>query len=92
MKIRKPIKKRSAKMAKLMREYRKQKAVFLIDEPYCWGCDNATLSQDIHHQRGRGEYLMDKTTWMPVCRECHRYIHDHPKWSYEQGWMIKRIL
>jgi hypothetical protein len=94
MKTRKPILRRSARMAKLMREYNQRKAAFFYEHPYCWVCkiDGATPAIDVHHTKGRGKYLLDISTWVPVCRECHYFIHQHPAWAYAEGWMIKRNL
>ncbi len=35
---------------------------------------------DIHHMAGRygGNYL-NRDTWLPLCRSCHHWIHEHPK-------------
>lgn len=87
-----PIRKQSKAMAKRLRVYYKERQKFLcqytvcaVDTSGCTGC-----SQDVHHQKGRGKYLLDKSTWIPVCRVCHRYIHDRPTWSYAEGWLEKR--
>lgn len=45
---------------------------------------------EIHHMKGRGRYLLDTVTWLAVSQSGHRYIHDHPKESYERGWMLNR--
>lgn len=48
-------------------------------------------STQIHHKRGRvGALLTDPTYFMAVSDAGHRYIHDHPKESYEKGWMLPR--
>ncbi len=34
---------------------------------------------EVHHQRGRvGALLNDQRFWIPLCRRCHRNVHDHP--------------
>lgn len=44
---------------------------------------------DIHHKAGRiGELLTNTSYFLPVCRACHRYIHDHSAWAEEQGFII----
>jgi hypothetical protein len=48
-------------------------------------------TDDCQHLRGRGKYLMDESTWMPVCRSCHTYIGDHSKEAYEKGWALSRL-
>ena len=31
-----------------------------------------------HHSRGKlGELLMDEQFWIPMCRPCHRWVHDN---------------
>ena len=37
------------------------------------------IATDVHHSKGRGEYLLDTSTWIPVCRACHNYIETHPE-------------
>lgn len=44
---------------------------------------------DVHHMAGRiGELLTNPTYFLPVCRQCHRYLHDHAKWAEEHGFII----
>ena len=47
-------------------------------------------SEEIHHQKGRGKYLLDITTWMAVSSSAHRWLHDNVKEAYEKGWMLPR--
>ena len=43
-----------------------------------------------HHKKGRaGILLNDIAFFMPVCHNCHRWIHENPKKSYQKGWLIK---
>jgi hypothetical protein len=45
-----------------------------------------------HHKAGRvGEKLYAEEYFLCVCANCHRYIHDHPAWAYDQGYLIKRL-
>ncbi|MCW3111336.1 MAG: hypothetical protein JWQ09_5842 [Segetibacter sp.] len=73
------IKKVSSKQAKLNRLYAIAAAIFKGDHSYCMAkLEGCTLyTSDIHHKKGRGEYLMDTSTWLPVCRVCHDYIERH---------------
>lgn len=48
------------------------------------------LDVDTHHRKGRGKYLLDITTWMPVCRQCHQRIDANRAWAYEHGYLLKR--
>jgi hypothetical protein len=44
-----------------------------------------------HHKRGRGKPGDDdREHTLDVCDACHRWIHAHPRVSYERGWMEKR--
>ena len=52
-------------------------------------CDGVT--DDCHHKRGRGQYLMDETTWLPVCRSCHVFITDNSKYAMEHGFTESRL-
>ncbi len=96
MKPRKPIRRRSKRMAKLMRQYNKQREVFLKLHPHCLVCvsnqDDLPIqpATEVHHRKGRGLFLLDESTWVPVCAVCHRFVHDHPSWSYANGWMERR--
>lgn len=84
----------SKKMTKLKAEYMKVREQYLKEHPYCeWGLEGGAFyrSTQIHHKRGRvGALLTDPTYFMAVSDEGHRYIHDHPKESYERGWMLPR--
>lgn len=47
-------------------------------------------SNEIHHVKGRGKYLLDITTWLAVRSDTHQWIHANPKESYEKGFMQPR--
>jgi hypothetical protein len=41
---------------------------------------------DIHHRFGRsGKRLLDEAGWTGVCRNAHRFAHDHPMIAKEAG-------
>lgn len=43
-------------------------------------------TEDVHHIRGReGLLLFDMRNWLATCRECHNWIHTHPKEAKELG-------
>jgi hypothetical protein len=58
-------------------------------------CEAATpvcpgLGVSAHHRKLRsqgGDNSLENLLWVAV--KCHRWIHDHPKESYEKGWMVK---
>lgn len=41
----------------------------------------------IHHTRGRGKFLNETITWMAICRNCHRWLHDNPSLARELGFI-----
>ena len=58
------------------------------------GCNS--LAQDIHEKIPRsamgaivpGEKATEQgQVFYAVCRQCHSYIHDNPKWAKEKGWL-----
>lgn len=66
---------------------------FKKDNPKCMaridGCTRST--EDPHHSRGRGEYLLDVSTWIPVCRNCHIYIEQHPLDAQKRNLSFSRL-
>lgn len=50
--------------------------------------DEAT---DVHHKKGRGKYYLDRSTWLAVCRKCHRRITDNSKEAIELGLSVSRL-
>ncbi len=92
-KIYSPPKKVGDKRKELNHEYFKLVEQFKRDNPKCAvrlvGCTDAT--DDPHHKRGRGKYLLDVSTWLPVCRNCHVYIENHPEEAKERGWSQSRL-
>lgn len=52
-------------------------------------CDGRAT--DRHHVRPRsagGGHDTDNTR--DICRACHRFVHEHPAWAYENDWLRKR--
>lgn len=91
-KAKKRIRPVSPKRAKEMKEYAKKRKAFLRGHPKCevffpWIgpvsmfempiCTK--IAEDVHHKSGRlgGNYL-NVSTWLPVCRSCHTWIHTNP--------------
>ena len=82
----------SAKRAKKDAEYSKLRQRYLTENPLCMvrvsDCmHNAT---DIHHTfagANRDAFYLVQSTWIPVCRVCHNYIHDNPAEAREMGWL-----
>lgn len=77
------IKRISDKLRKRKLEYKKLRADFLIDNPWCaWGLKQNPpqhiRATSIHHTRGRlGRLLNDTRFWLAVSNEGHEWIHNH---------------
>ena len=70
------------------RTYSKLRAAYLLLKPICACWDCTKPATDIHHTKGRtGELYLNTSHWMGLCREHHRYIHDHPAWAREIGYL-----
>ena len=89
---RSPLRPRSRKRQKLMREERVLKVKLLEERPICEWCQQAP-SLDPHHKKQRsagGAVLDENNIWM-LCRECHSYAHAHPEQATKEGWLIRRF-
>lgn len=87
---RSPLRKVSSKRAKELKVYSELRKLFLPVRQYCEifvdGCTRKAT--DIHHINGRnGKRLNDTSWWLPSCRNCHRFLHDHPKYARENGFL-----
>jgi len=84
--------KNSKKLQKEERKYKKLRIKFLSDKSVCHAKihECSLRATEIHHKKGRGKYLLDITTWLPVCRNCHNWIENNPEDSYELGLSQKR--
>lgn len=84
----------SGKMEVQKIEYAKLNSQFKKEHPTCEARVNqycTFYASEVHHKRGRGEYFLDVSTWLSVCRTCHVYITDHPKEAIERGWSESRL-
>lgn len=91
---RKPINKVSAKREELNKKYFKLVEQFKKDNPECKAKVNeycTKKTEDPHHRRGRGAYLLEVSTWLPVCRSCHSFIESNPNIAKEKGWSSSRL-
>ena len=85
---------RSSKKVKEDALYTVMRKVFLDQHPMCMAAITGKCTQtatDIQHKKGRGEYFLDTTTWMSLCRSCHSYIDVHPEEAIEKGWAELRL-
>lgn len=86
----------SKKHSARLKEYMKLRKQFLQDHPWCAVCEGQMLfpshipATEVHHMRGRGRYLLDVSTWLPVSRIGHSLIHGNPKWAKARGYMLPR--
>lgn len=84
----------SKKHSARLREYMKLRQVFLVENPVCEVTarlkDEAVPATEVHHMKGRGRYLLDTSTWLPVSREGHQLIHNNPKWARARGYILSR--
>ncbi len=84
-KPKRPLRRRTPERAKQERQYNKQAAAFKLAHPYCESCGNRT--RDVHHTAGRVANLLNESTWMALCRRCHRWCHDNPGDARRLGWL-----
>ena len=90
-KQRKPINKFSKKRLKQNQEYLSEREKFLLDpqNQICPITGNQTT--EVHHSAGRiGKLLLYVPYWIAVSRSGHNWIHDNPKESYKNGYLIKQ--
>jgi hypothetical protein len=57
----------------------------------CLGRSVQGIALDIHHKKGRGKYLLDTSTWVQLCRNCHQYLHENMEIAYDLGFCEKRL-
>tara|TARA_R110000772_G_scaffold208514_1_gene319071 strand:+ start:129 stop:533 length:405 start_codon:yes stop_codon:yes gene_type:complete len=80
-----PIQAVSQKKKKKDEEYSKLRRRFLEEHSLCRikitsQCSNTAT--DVHHMysgNDRMTFYLIQSTWLPVCRNCHNWIHENPK-------------
>lgn len=79
----------SKKMSKATRSYSKLRKTFLLDNSMCHvrSIDCTLQATDVHHKLGRDKYYLDVDTWLPVCRNCHMFIHQNIIDALERGFI-----
>lgn len=95
-KVRRPVRRVSLRQAERLRLYRKAVRLWKKKHPFCQVCIDLKSqpirkTDDPHHRRGRGKYLLDEKTWLPVCRQHHEMIHRHPAWATLHCYMESRL-
>ena len=92
---------RSAKRARQEATYRATVRELLTRRPWCaagWQLDADGVAgictgraTQAHHRAGRdGDRLTDPDDLVPVCADCHRWIHAHPADAYRLGLLVRR--
>jgi hypothetical protein len=82
----------SPKRAKKEQEYLKLRARYLTENPLCkvQVKDCMLNATDVHHTRAgadRDVYYLIQSTWIPICRKCHNWVHEHPEEARTMGWL-----
>lgn len=83
----------SKKRQKVNREYSKLAKAFKEAHPICMvqskSCSG--VATEIHHKKGRGEFLCDVSTFVAVCRNCHNMVELNPIWAKQAGFSQSRL-
>jgi len=74
-------------------QYGLLRAPFMLERPRCrvlgpsGPCGRPTT--DLHHRKGRGRHMLDESTWMAVCAECHHGFHNQLRgWAARMGYIV----
>ena len=85
-----PLRRVSKRRAGQMVEYSKLRKKLLEEHPICQVC-GATPASDCHHKNGRnGKNYLDYSTFLSVCRLCHRMIEDNKSWARSNSYLGKK--
>lgn len=90
----KPIAKATDKRAKENREYMALRKVYLENHQVCEanikGCTRKAT--EVHHASGRiGKRLVDVSTFVPLCGNCHHWVEENPVQAKEMGLSANRL-
>jgi len=85
------VRKVSPKMAVGLKEYIKKKNAWLPGKMCAVYPDKPAIEP--HHKAGKAtmELMLDETKWLPVSRDGHIYIENHPAEAKEKGWSLSRL-
>lgn len=92
VKVVKPIRKVSAKMAKEKVVYNEKKAKYLEIFPICQAKGCSAPSTDLHHRQGRGKKLTDETLFLALCHDHHVYYTEHSAEAIADGISLLRSV
>ncbi len=94
-KPRRPVQRVSKKRLEDLKTYRHNLKAWKKAHPKCMVCvlkgpgkkyRDPLPTKDPHHVYGRvGARFLDMEGCVPVCRECHQYIGENPRWAKENG-------
>lgn len=93
LKPKKEIPAESEKQKSLTKQYLKDRKAWIKKNPYCKAklVSCSKMATDVHHQKGRGEFLLDQSTWLPVCRSCHDFITENSAEAIRLGLSESRL-
>jgi 5-methylcytosine-specific restriction endonuclease McrA len=81
------------------RQYREVRLTYLLSNGFCRARIAPVCMRrkhipatEVHHikARSQGGALLDESNFLPVCRPCHQWIHDHPDSARASGFMVRR--
>jgi len=78
-------KKKDAEYSKLRTRYLQENSLCKINRVDC-----TKKATDIHHTyagSNRDTYYLIQSTWIPVCRNCHNWIHSYPEESRKLNYL-----
>lgn len=84
----------SLKQQRALARYYELRRAFLAENTLCEGfkvglagCEGDAV--EVHHVQGRGIHLNDVSSWLPMCRQCHTWCHQHPSQARARGWLSR---
>ena len=83
----------SKKMQVTMDEYGRKRKAFLALFSTCQAnlVDCTGQATEVHHKAGRGSNHNKIGTWLAVCRNCHKFIEEHPEDAKHLGLSQSRL-
>ncbi len=91
-KQRKPMKRVSSRRRKENALYSRLRMDFLEENEFCEVC-LSNRATEVHHKLGRtGKNYLDKSTWVPICRNCHIEIEDNKREARVRGRLGNKHL
>lgn len=95
-----PVVKEVAKVSdsqkEILRQYKKVRAQFLKEHPFCEAklptvCTK--IATQIHHKKGKvgSEDYLNPDHYLATCHGCHDVIEKNPAWAKQQGFSVSRL-